>query len=45
VKAESDVCCTSSNAARIVQALPNENILFTPDENLAAYVQSQTSKN
>jgi quinolinate synthase len=45
VKAESDVCCTSSNAARIVQALPNENILFTPDENLAAYVQSQTTKN
>ena len=45
VKAESDVCCTSSNAARIVQALPNENILFTPDENLAAYMQSQTSKN
>jgi len=45
VKAESDVCCTSSNAARIVQALPNQNILFTPDENLAAYVQSQTTKN
>jgi quinolinate synthase len=45
VKAESDVCCTSSNAVRIVEALPNQNILFTPDENLAAYVQSQTSKN
>ena len=45
VKAESDVCCTSSNAVRIVEALPNENILFTPDENLAAYVQSQTKKN
>jgi quinolinate synthase len=45
VKAESDVCCTSSNAVRIVQALPTQNILFTPDENLAAYVQSQTAKN
>jgi quinolinate synthase len=45
VKAESDVCCTSSNAVRIVESLPNENILFTPDENLAAYVQSQTRKN
>ena len=45
VKAESDVCCTSSNAVRIVEAVPSQNILFTPDENLAAYVQSQTSKN
>jgi quinolinate synthase len=45
VKAESDVCCTSSNAVRIVESLPSENILFTPDENLAAYVQSQTRKN
>jgi quinolinate synthase len=30
---------------RIVESLPTENILFTPDENLAAYVQSQTGKN
>jgi len=45
VKAESDVCCTSSNAVRIVEAIPNQNILFTPDENLAAFVQSQTKKN
>ena len=45
VKAESDVCCTSSNAVRIVESLPNQNILFTPDENLAAFVQSQTKKN
>lgn len=45
VKAESDVCCTSSNAVRIVEALPAKNILFTPDENLAAYVQSNTAKN
>jgi quinolinate synthase len=45
VKAESDVCCTSSNAVRIVEALPNQNILFVPDQNLARYVQQQTSKN
>jgi quinolinate synthase len=45
VKAESDVCCTSSNAVRIVERMPNQNILFTPDENLARYVQSHTTKN
>ncbi|MGH9204883.1 MAG: quinolinate synthase NadA [Vicinamibacterales bacterium] len=45
VKAESDVCCTSSNAVRIVERIEARNILFTPDENLAAYVQSQTDKN
>jgi quinolinate synthase len=45
VKAESDVCCTSSNAVRIVESLPNRNILFTPDENLARYVQANTDKN
>jgi quinolinate synthase len=44
VKAECDVCCTSSNAVRIVEALPSEHILFVPDQNLAAYVQSQTTK-
>jgi quinolinate synthase len=44
VKAECDACCTSSNAVRIVEALPSEHILFVPDQNLAAYVQSQTRK-
>src|SRR5439155_142907 len=37
-------CCTSSNAVRIVEALPSEHILFVPDQNLAGYVQSQTRK-
>ena len=45
VKAESDVCCTSSNAVQIVEALGSENILFVPDENLARYVQNETNKN
>ena len=45
VKAESDVCCTSSNAIQVVEALESENILFVPDENLARYVQKETNKN
>jgi quinolinate synthase len=44
VKAESDVCCTSSNAVKIVNALPNRHILFVPDENLAHYVQQNSDK-
>jgi quinolinate synthase len=44
VKAEADVCCTSANAVRIVNALPNRHILFVPDENLARYVQQNTDK-
>src|SRR6202050_5125225 len=45
VKAESDACCTSANATKIVEAIDSNNILFVPDENLANYVQSQTKKN
>jgi len=44
VKAECDACCTSSNAVRVVEALPSDHILFVPDRNLAAYVQSRTRK-
>jgi len=44
VKAECDACCTSSNAAKVVEAMPSEHILFVPDQNLAAYVQTQTTK-
>ena len=44
VKAESDICCTSSNALQIVEAVPGEQILFVPDQNLGNYVSGQTSK-
>ena len=44
VKALSDACCTSANAAKVVNAIDSGNILFVPDQNLASYVQTQTSK-
>ena len=44
VKAECDACCTSSNAVKVVEGMPSEHILFVPDKNLAAHVQSQTRK-
>ena len=46
VKAESDVICTSSNAVKIVEAMPEDRpVLFAPDKNLGRYVQKQTNRN
>ena len=41
IKAESDVCVTSSNAVRVVEKLPNKHIFFIPDNNLARFVAKQ----
>lgn len=41
LKCQSDVCVTSSNAVKIVKALPNKNIFFIPDRNLGGFVAKQ----
>ena len=41
LKCKSDVCVTSSNAVKIVKALPNKNIFFIPDKNLGSFVAKQ----
>jgi quinolinate synthase len=43
VKAEVDICCTSSNAVQVVESLNADTVIFLPDQYLAKYVASKTS--
>lgn len=44
VKAVCDICCTSANAEKVVNSVPNKQVIFLPDENLGRYVQHKTDK-
>jgi quinolinate synthase len=42
VKAESDICCTSANAIKVVESFGADKVIFLPDQYMAKYVQSKT---
>ena len=45
IKALTDICCTSSNALKVINSIPaDQPIIFAPDRNLGAYLQSQTGR-
>ena len=44
VKAESYICCTSANGFKVVESVPNDEIIFVPDQNLGHFISTQTKK-
>ena len=44
IKAMADVCCTSANAVQVVDSVPQDEVLFVPDQHLGRWVQTQTNK-
>lgn len=45
IKALTDICCTSSNALKVINSIPpDREIIFAPDRNLGAYLQKQTGR-
>jgi quinolinate synthase len=44
VKAESDICCTSSNVVKVVESLKEDTVICVPDRNLSAYAAKRTNK-
>jgi quinolinate synthase len=44
IKAESDICCTSANAVKIVESLDTDRVICIPDKNLSAWIAKNTKK-
>ncbi|MFH1849712.1 MAG: quinolinate synthase NadA [archaeon] len=44
VKAESDYCCTSMNAVKLINSIPEKEVIFLPDRNLGLYARKNSGK-